>query len=655
MSRVTQQQMVLVLLFAVLFLFLFQLLAEFVEAVYAFGLLSTSVPPQIVAVLLLLSPAALLPVRREPPTWLLHAALAIVLLARLAVPALGTGERMVTAGVGTAAWFILFPLLLARHGQSEERDIPAALAAGLMVAVGTSALLRTAGSGLDLSTVGWGQVVGWGLAVIALFLWLTALPAQDVTTRTGPRAGVVAPALGVMSVFILLYFTFTAPHVLARWTGVDYRWVVLLYALGLGGAAVVLVQRRAPSPPPSLILALNLVFVFALALTARGHQFPFPPQPEAYPLPEPPITWAHRVPLALTLLLFPLLFVDFAWFVARVVRGRPSPRALGAGFALASLYLLILIFAHVFTTVYDYIPVVGPFFRDRFWQVHLVVGLVLLAALAGSRPEGAAEKEVGSWHRGVALLNALLALGSVLTAWLVSARPVPPSTAAEQVTVLTYNIQQGYSEAGRRNFDGQLALIRRLKPDIIGLQETDNARIAGGNADVVRYFTNALNMYAYYGPKTPTGTFGIALLSRYPIRHPRTWFLYSEGEQVAVIEAEVTVGEQEFRVFVTHLGNGGPMVQQRQFVQLVERSQRVIAMGDYNFRPDTPQYRLTTELLVDTWPAVWPSWADAQGIRPVDKIDHIFISPDLRAVDARYVASPASDHPAVTATISVSP
>ena len=46
--------------YAVFFLFFFQLLADFVEAIYAFGLLGTNIPPEIVAVLLFFSPLLLL-------------------------------------------------------------------------------------------------------------------------------------------------------------------------------------------------------------------------------------------------------------------------------------------------------------------------------------------------------------------------------------------------------------------------------------------------------------------------------------------------------------------------------------------------------------------------------------------------------------------
>ena len=102
---------------------------------------------------------------------------------------------------------------------------------------------------------------------------------------------------------------------------------------------------------------------------------------------------------------------------------------------------------------------------------------------------------------------------------------------------------------------------------IIGLQESDTARIAGGNADVVAYLADRLEMYSYYGPSPVSGTFGIALLSRYPIGNPRTYYLYSEGEQVAITDADIRIDDKSYKVFVTHLGNDGPMIQVRQMLR----------------------------------------------------------------------------------------
>ena len=159
--------------------------------------------------------------------------------------------------------------------------------------------------------------------------------------------------------------------------------------------------------------------------------------------------------------------------------------------------------------------------------------------------------------------------------------------------VLTYNIQQGYSTDGRRAYAGQLEVIRSLKPDLVGLQESDVARFSGGNADIVRTFSEGLGMYAYYGPKTVTGTFGIALLSRYPLQNPRTFFMYSAGEQTAAIQAEITVNGKTYQILVTHLGNDGPIIQQQQVLARLTGLQNVIAMGDFNFDQTTEQYALT--------------------------------------------------------------
>ncbi|MEJ2512036.1 MAG: endonuclease/exonuclease/phosphatase family protein [Anaerolineales bacterium] len=195
-----------------------------------------------------------------------------------------------------------------------------------------------------------------------------------------------------------------------------------------------------------------------------------------------------------------------------------------------------------------------------------------------------------------------------------------------------------------------------MSPDIIGLQECDTARIAGGNADIVSYFANHLDMYSYYGPSNVTGTFGIALLSRYPIENPKTYYLFSIGEQVAVIEAEITVGDQTFNIYVTHLGNGGPIFQMRQMLELMRGKSNIIAMGDFNFRPYEEQYKITTVELNDAYQIAQtktiPSlWGETKPFDIGERIDHIFISEGLQVPYLEYLTQPESDHPGLFAEI----
>ena len=387
--------------------------------------------------------------------------------------------------------------------------------------------------------------------------------------------------------------------------------------------------------------------MLALAGALLAHQIRFPQDPSAYPLFEPPVTALHRVPLWLALILFPVLLVDWTCLAQELTDPRRSPRVLGASFSLSSLFLLVVVLGQVFTTVYDYIPVVGPTFRDRFWLVFAVPGVVLtLSTLLIQR--GTVERvSLAPKGRVFAAAMALLGLATLAGVALTAPRPAAPTGPQSSLRVCTYNVQQGYDESGAKNAAGQLELLRRVDADLIGLQESDTDRVAGGNADIVRYFADQLDMYSYYGPKTVPGTFGIAVLSRYPIENPRTFYMYSAAEQTATIVAQVRVGDRTFNVYVTHLGNGGPIVQQGAILKEVAGAEDVLLMGDFNFRPDTPQYRLTTAALDDAWLIKWPQGVDDQGRRFDRRIDHVFLSPGIAVRDAQYLTDPESDHPAM--------
>ncbi|MGC9522632.1 MAG: endonuclease/exonuclease/phosphatase family protein [Anaerolineae bacterium] len=651
-----------VVVYAVLFLFLLQLLTDFIEAVYAFGLLGTGIPPEIASVVLLLAPVALLLWRGEVKRGPLVLLAALILVARVAAPLLGTRGRMWVSGVGTAAGLMWLPALLSWSGRRTDADAAGRrLGLGLLVAVLLSVVFRAAGSGLDLSARGPTQVAGWGLAVLAAVLLLRA--SQESETRRdsdgdgaagesaaasgGGFGRLVALAMGTTSALLLLYFAFMAPAVVARWAEVGYPGVVVTLVVGMGLFVAVGVLRPFEASR-GLMALLNGLFVLALAAALRAQQIAFPAELGAYPLYATEVSWVQLVPLYAALLFFPAIVLDFSLYARETVAARPSLRALGGAFGVSALYLVVMVFAHVFTTVYDYIPVVGPAFRDRFWLVYFGAGLGLALPLAALRRRPFTWRIAPRWAGALGLLGVL----AVIAVGVTLARP-PQAAPKPTLTVLTYNIQQGYGAEGERAAERQLALMREADADVIGLQESDTARITGGNVDLVRYFADGLDMYSYYGPPTTVGTFGIALLSRYPIEDARTFYMYSEGEQTATLSARIAVGETAYHVFVTHLGNGGPLVQQQAVLQIVAEKEDapVVLMGDFNFRPDTDQYALTTSALDDAWLRRWPDGVDDAGVRPEKRIDHVFVSPGLAVEDVRYIDDPASDHPAVRAVV----
>jgi endonuclease/exonuclease/phosphatase family metal-dependent hydrolase len=239
---------------------------------------------------------------------------------------------------------------------------------------------------------------------------------------------------------------------------------------------------------------------------------------------------------------------------------------------------------------------------------------------------------------------------SVFAAVLTQGRPAPASIRSV-LRVMTFNLQQGYNASGTRNFAGQLEQIRQIGPDLLGLQESDTARVAGGHSDVVRYLADRLNFHSYYGPRTVTGTFGIALLSRYPIAAARTFYLPSTGEQTGAIVAQISVGEKSYHVVVTHLGNGGPIIQQRDVLKLVAGKPNAILLGDFNLTPADEAYRLTVAGLEDAWLAARERNVGSERLDLDDRIDHVFVSPGTRVLRAEYRRAGASDHPVLCAEI----
>jgi endonuclease/exonuclease/phosphatase family metal-dependent hydrolase len=279
--------------------------------------------------------------------------------------------------------------------------------------------------------------------------------------------------------------------------------------------------------------------------------------------------------------------------------------------------------------------------RDKFWFVYLLAGITAVVPVVfiirnSSVPDSSETRTF------ITLENAMtLVLGVII---IVSCFTTAPSlqynvSQSDNLRVITLNIQQGYNKNGNKDIEGQLRYIRSLDPHIIGLQESDLARVSGGNTDIVRYLADNLKMHSYYGPKPANGTFGIALLSKIPIKKAETFYMYSVGEQTAAIEAQIEFNERIMNIFVTHLGNDGDMVQLQAVMKRIGDKKNVILMGDFNFIPSKEQYIVATEIFNDAWLQKWPAGVDDKGFNPdtmtihEGRIDYTFLSKNIKVLD----------------------
>jgi hypothetical protein len=136
---------------------------------------------------------------------------------------------------------------------------------------------------------------------------------------SGDGKGTISAVLGLVTVLTLVYFVFSSPGVLARWTEGNYQLIVITVSLfSLLWFALTLVKPSLLSQlKPSLINLWNIAFALSLVSTILVHTIKFPPTLDSPPVVVTSPFWYEQIPLVLTLLLFPVVFVDFGLFADR--------------------------------------------------------------------------------------------------------------------------------------------------------------------------------------------------------------------------------------------------------------------------------------------------------------------------------------------------
>ncbi|HUX98980.1 MAG TPA: endonuclease/exonuclease/phosphatase family protein, partial [Candidatus Deferrimicrobium sp.] len=599
-------------LITIIFLFFLQLISDFVKAIYAQCLLTLSLNENVLAVLFLFSPIILIFFgKKSVSDKFLVITGVIMIICRIIEPILATQLSMIVSGLGVGCFLLFFPAFIQKMNTNEQEQKSLTVGVGLAIALAASILLRTLGSSVDLSTASWFQGIGWVLGILAAIMVLNLLnrsqkepldtptPLNLIDTQSKPNrlSKIIAISLGLFGIILLIYSAFASPTVLSRWTEGNYLMImtILIVTIEIFAVSAMLKPNLFQKLNPKTLLLWNGIFVLTLVLTIALNQINFPAVLGDYPIVASPTTWIQYIPLILMLVLSPVVLLDFILLIREIIRRHPNTRTIGGAFSIASIFLLIMILGEIFTTTYAYIPAIGPFFRDMFWFVFLIIGLAIILPVLFVKTGSFLFKNPlnGTKTRTyVALIIGIISFGTILGGFFAAPSPIAPSGNVTSIKVMTYNIQQGYDANGIWNFDGQLAVIRSENPDILGIQESDIARISGGNADPVRYFADKLKMFSYYGPKTVTGTFGIALLSKYPIENATTFYMYSIGEQIACVQAQITINTTTFNVFIAHPENPNITSQQQAMLSRIIGKNNIIFMGDFNFAPLTEPYNI---------------------------------------------------------------
>ena len=172
-------------------------------------------------------------------------------------------------------------------------------------------------------------------------------------------------------------------------------------------------------------------------------------------------------------------------------------------------------------------------------------------------------------------------------------------------------------------------LIRQYKPDVVALQEVDYRVARSNNKDFVTELGAALGMFPVFGKAITTGggEYGVAVLSKYPVRSVRTELLPKPDgtkEQRAVIIAEIQFPSgQNLKFAGTHLDHSTDAVRSVMVSALNAYLQGgdlpTVLGGDFNARPE--ESAIATGM--QQWKRICndnPTYPDI----PTSKIDYLF-------------------------------
>jgi endonuclease/exonuclease/phosphatase family metal-dependent hydrolase len=221
--------------------------------------------------------------------------------------------------------------------------------------------------------------------------------------------------------------------------------------------------------------------------------------------------------------------------------------------------------------------------------------------------------------------------------------------------IMSYNIHHGVGEDGILNLEIVGKVINTSGASIIGLQEVDNHWSERSDfKDQAEFLGNISQMeYAYAANLNPPPSnsegirrqYGLAILSEYPILGFYHHFLTSDSEQRGLLEATIEVNKTQYHFFNAHLGlkEEERKIQIQEVLEITSRYKGTkIIVGDFNAPPGSV-VQIMTEQFNDVFSDLdqvftFPS------VNPLSRIDYIFVSKDIKSVNAKVEESLASDH-----------
>lgn len=199
--------------------------------------------------------------------------------------------------------------------------------------------------------------------------------------------------------------------------------------------------------------------------------------------------------------------------------------------------------------------------------------------------------------------------------------------------VLCYNIHHGRGTDDKVDLQRLAKVIRSVDPDLVALQEVDNKTKRTGGIDQTAELARLTDLHGIFGRQIDFqgGTYGQAVLSRFPVEGSEIHILPGEPDRETRIAFETTMtifGKQHSFVstHLHHQSNDFRVKQAGRIAEIFARAERtVILVGDLNAYPNSQP--------LSVFQADWGNATAGQPIptfpsqKPANQIDYILFKP----------------------------
>ncbi len=552
----------------------------------------------------------------------------ILLLARLTIQFVDDPVlRIIAGGVVIVAWGILAVTIFAMRRQSA--------AIGFLFGLGLDLALRAAIGPLDLP---WIPDLTRTIITLALILLSIALWIPTRKAFTGFNAGAswrsAAPLIAIGPAIALFHVVTGNIAFVTTHTGLSTAAASGLLAagfiLGVGIAALRLLAVGAAGAGGTLILR----FVFFDAVIGGVSLS---------------LAWSGEGLAALGVLFATVTATELI-ILATISEGE-------AGSATATPTAIIFTIGMLlqFIALFLYYTATGSgIILGGIWIV-LVAGAF---AAIGLIPAAMAHRPLRLDARVVpaAAVIVLLAVAPLIA--LAETSPLSTGSSDGTITVMSYNIQSGFSKDNHWDLEATAGVIAESGSDIVVLQEVSRGWLVTTGNEQLRWLSDRLDLAYAWGGASRDDLWGNAVLSRYPIVSSNVVkYDTSQNLRRSALVVTLDIGQDTLiQVIATHLDNPAGAGTARseqvdQLVEIIDLNRPTIVAGDFNMTPDDPLVGsiLATGLLDAGLVAGAVDATSEDGRR----IDYIFVSNDFGIVEGEVIDSDASDHRPIVVTLLV--